>query len=160
MMSGAIWQILLSCVVTIPYEKPQQTTNDLRVFDVQVSLAGSVRLEVTAWKSGHFWRRTDDGRHRCIWHRWYVRLRFFFVGTMYWPCALTKPVHSCGRLGFPWAFTNARGGDETAFVEQIVAPRMVALAYAKVSHSGDGFEELSVNNSFIFLSHAVALYRL
>ena len=61
---------------------------------------------------------------------------------------------------FPMAFTIAVGGDETAFVKQIVAPRMVALAYAKVSHSGDGFEELSVNNSFIFLSHAVALYRL
>ena len=62
-------------------------------FFLQVSLAGSMRLKVTALASGHFWRRTDDGRHRCIWHRCGVRPRFFFVGNMYWPYALTKPVH-------------------------------------------------------------------
>ena len=45
----------------------QQEMNRLYL-SVRASLAGGMRLEVAVRESGHFWRRTDDGRSWCALH--------------------------------------------------------------------------------------------
>ena len=75
---------------------------DLRAPAGKFPWLAAMWLEVNALTSDHLWRRNCDGHSTCVLRQRRCSDRGFFVGTMYWPTALTKPVQIYSQRFCDW----------------------------------------------------------